>query len=93
MGVLAPEARPRALPDRMREVFLLWRELVGGDPTTFDPVDVRAFLGRPEVPVLAEAPDAVLRDAASAVRRGHSLPLERWLVAVRVVRSAARRVT
>ncbi|MGH2600520.1 MAG: hypothetical protein ACRDJ9_14185 [Dehalococcoidia bacterium] len=56
MGVLAPATQPHALPDRMREVFLLWCELVGGDPATFDLEDVQAFLGRPEVPVLARGP-------------------------------------
>lgn len=75
---------------RMREIFLLWCELTGGDPASYDHADLEAFLGRPEVRVLAETPDAVLRDAAGVVRRGHSLPLERWLVAVRIVRPAAR---
>lgn len=77
-------------PQRTREVFRLWCELIGGDPADFDAADLAAFAGRPEVPVLAEAPDAVLRDAAGAARRGRSLPLERWLVAVRIVRPAAR---
>lgn len=84
----APSARtlvtgPRA---RCHEVFLLWCELTAADPGEFDLTDVSSFLSRPEVPVLADAPDAVLRDAATAVRRGRSLPLERWLAALRVVR-------
>jgi hypothetical protein len=82
---------PAATADRMTEVFRLWCELIGSDPARYDNQDRVAFLGRPEVPMLAEAPDSVLRDAAGAVRRGHSLPLERWLVAVQVVRPAARR--
>jgi hypothetical protein len=81
---------PSSAADRMTAVFRLWCELIGSDPASYDTDDRAAFIGRPEVPVLAEAPDSVLRDAAWAVRRGHSLPLERWLVAVQVVRPAAR---
>lgn len=75
---------------RTGELFRLWCELTGGDPAAFDSADLAAFAGRPEIPVLAGTPDAVLRDAAGAARRGRSLPLERWLVAVRIVRPAAR---
>ncbi|MGH3735425.1 MAG: hypothetical protein ACRDT6_07355 [Micromonosporaceae bacterium] len=81
----------QASPRRVREVFGLWCELTGGDPADFDAADLAAFACRPEVPALAEIPDAVLRDAADAARRGRSLPPERWLVAVRIVRPAARR--
>jgi hypothetical protein len=76
------------MPNRAEEVFRLWCAYTGFDPATFDELDVEAFLVRPELPVLAETPDAVLCDAAEAVRRGRSLPLERWVAAVRVVRPA-----
>jgi hypothetical protein len=71
---------------RADEVFLLWCALTGYDPADFDDLELDAFLARPELPGLAATPDAVLRDAGVAVRRGRSLPLERWLAAVRVVR-------
>lgn len=67
-------------------VFTLWCELTGHDPTAFDVLDVEAFSHRPEAIALANTPTAVLRDAGEAVRRGDSLPLERWLAAVRIVR-------
>ncbi len=67
-------------------VFLLWCRLTGNDPTEFGDDEREAFLARPQVPDLARAPYAVLLDAGiSAARRG-SLPLERWLSAVRTVR-------
>jgi hypothetical protein len=75
--------RVRTRPD---EVFILWCALTGYDPAAFDDLELDAFLSRPELPALAGTPDAVLRDAGEAVRRGRSLPLERWLAAVRVVR-------
>ncbi len=71
---------------RADEVFVLWCTLTGYDPDAFDDLELEAYLSRPELPALAETPDAVLRDAGEAVRRGRSLPLERWLAAVRVVR-------
>ncbi|MGH3648530.1 MAG: hypothetical protein ACRDTM_15310 [Micromonosporaceae bacterium] len=77
-------------PTRTQQLFRLWCELTGGDPAHFDAADLAAFASRPEVAVLATTPDAVLRDAAGAARRGRSLPLERWLVAVRIVRPAQR---
>lgn len=89
--VTAPSATTLLSGPRQRchEVFLLWCELTGADPGTFDLADVAAFVARPEVAVLATVPDAVLRDAATPARRGRSLPLERWLVALRTVRPAA----
>jgi len=75
--------RVRTRPD---EVFALWCALTGYAPSSFDELDLESFLCRPEVAALAAIPDAVLRDAGEAVRRGRSLPLERWLAAVRVVR-------
>jgi hypothetical protein len=73
-------------PERADEVFELWCMLTGYDPAFFDELDLASFRGRAEMPDLAATPDAVLRDAGEAVRRGRSLPLERWLGAVRVVR-------
>ncbi len=85
MVATAIPTRPtiRTRPD---EVFLLWCALTGYNAADFDELELEAFLSRPELPALAAAPDAVLRDAGEAVRRARSLPLERWLAAVRVVR-------
>lgn len=90
---VAPASQGRAsntrAGDRAYRLFQLWCELTDRSaPDT--PVDeVAAFLGRPELRTLARVPDEVLRDAAGAARRGHSLPLERWLAAVRIVRPHA----
>jgi hypothetical protein len=73
-------------PNRADEVFELWCTLTGYDPAMFDEPDLASFRERPEIPDLAATPDAVLRDAGEAVRRDRSLPLERWLAAVRIVR-------
>jgi len=83
MAMLSTATRVRSRPD---EVFGLWCALTGYDPAAFDDLDLESFLARPELPALAAIPDSVLRDAGEAVRRGRSLPLERWLAAVRVVR-------
>jgi hypothetical protein len=77
-------------PSRADEVFALWCLLTGYDSSLFDEFELESFRGRPEMPALAETPDSVLRDAGEAVRRGRSLPLERWLAAVRVVRPTSR---
>ncbi len=69
-------------------VFELWCRLTGSDPATFDEAEREAFFARPQVPVLAEAPYAVLLDAGITAARRGSLPLERWLAAVRLTRSA-----
>lgn len=74
---------------RPLEVLALWCELTGTDLAGLDTDDRAAFLARPQVPALADTPDAVLADAAGHARRGSSLPLERWLAAVRVVRPYA----
>jgi hypothetical protein len=67
-------------------VFELWCRLTGNDPASFDDPALEAFLARPQVPELAATPYTVLLDAGiNAARRG-SLPLERWLSAVRTVR-------
>ncbi len=78
-------------PDQASEqtVFELWCRLTGTDPATFDEADREAVLARPQVPALAATPYEVLLDAGiNAARRG-SLPLERWLAAVRMVRPAS----
>lgn len=64
-------------------VFVLWCRLTGNDPASFDEPEREAFLARPQVPDLARTPYAVLLDAGVATARRGSLPLERWLGAVR----------
>jgi hypothetical protein len=78
------------LLSRQEQVLALWCSLTGYDPDAFDEPEREALLVRTELSALAEVPDSVLLDAGHAVRRGTSLPLERWLAAVRVVRPAAR---
>jgi hypothetical protein len=70
-------------------VFELWCRLTGSDPVTFDEAEREAFLARPQVPALAAVPYAVLLDAGITAARRGSLPLERWLAAVRLVRPSA----
>lgn len=67
-------------------VFILWCRLTGNDPTEFGDEEREAFLARPQVPPLASTPYAVLLDAGITAARRGSLPLERWLSAVRTVR-------
>jgi len=67
-------------------VFVLWCRLTGSDPTEFGDDEREAFLARPQVPELAATPYAVLLDAGITAARRGSLPLERWLGAVRTVR-------
>jgi hypothetical protein len=71
-------------------VFILWCRLTGTEPTGFDDDDREAFLARPQVPQLAATPYAMLLDAGITAARRGSLPLERWLGAVRTVRPAIR---
>ncbi len=78
-----------ASTDRGYALFQLWCELTGQSPRAVPIDEVAAFLGRPELHALGRVPDEVLRDAAGAARRGGSLPLERWLAAVRIVRPHA----
>jgi len=70
-------------------VFELWCRLTGSDPATFDEAEREAFYARPQVSALAAAPYEVLLDAGITAARRGSLPLERWLAAVRLVRSAS----
>lgn len=64
-------------------VFVLWCRLTGNDPTEFGDAEREAFLARPEVTALSRTPYAVLLDAGIATAARGSLPLERWLAAVR----------
>ncbi|WP_163506760.1 hypothetical protein [Fodinicola acaciae] len=75
---------------RENAVFQLWCALTGTDSTEFDTDDRAAFFARPQMAALCATPDSVLNDAASVARKGRSLPLERWLAAVQVVRPAAK---
>lgn len=79
-------ARP---PSRREQVLALWCTLTGHDPAGFEEPEREALLARTELSALSDVPDAVLVDAGLAARRGGSLPLERWLAAVRIVRPAA----
>lgn len=67
-------------------VFVLWCRLTGNDPTDFGDDEREAFMARPQVAELAQTPYAVLLDAGITAARRGSLPLERWLGAVRTVR-------
>jgi hypothetical protein len=67
-------------------VFVLWCRLTGNEPSDFGDDEREAFLARPEVQPLSFTPYAVLLDAGITAARRGSLPLERWLASVRVVR-------
>lgn len=90
---VAPASQGRAsstrVSDRGYQLFQLWCELTGRSAQDMPVDEVAAFLGRPELRTLSRVPDEVLRDAAGAAKRGGSLPLERWLAAVRIVRPHA----
>jgi hypothetical protein len=64
-------------------VFELWCRLTGTEADLFDEPQREAFLARPQVPALAATPYPVLLDAGVLAARRSSLPLERWLAAVR----------
>ncbi|MEO6503900.1 MAG: hypothetical protein ABIQ09_18590 [Jatrophihabitantaceae bacterium] len=66
-------------------VFGLWCRLTGADPFEFEVDELEAFLARPQVDELAQTPYPVLLHAGIAVAKRDSLPLERWLGAVRAV--------
>ncbi len=67
-------------------VFILWCRLTGNDPREFGEDEREAFIARPQLAELAATPYAVLLDAGVTAARRGSLPLERWLSAVRTVR-------
>ncbi len=79
-----PMPQPNASPEET--VFILWCRLTGNDPNDFGPDELDSFLARPQVHDLAATPYAVLLDAGITAARRGSLPLERWLGAVRTVR-------
>ncbi len=64
-------------------VFQLWCRLTDNDPLEFGADEREAFLARPQVSELSRTPYALLLNAGVAVGRRGSLPLERWLGAVR----------
>jgi hypothetical protein len=72
-----------------QSVFELWCRLTGTDASLFDEPQREAFLARPQVPALAATPYPVLLDAGITAARRGSLPLERWLAAVRLARHVA----
>lgn len=72
-------------------VFLLWCRLTGTEADAVDVEEREAFWARPQIPDLLGTPYAVLLDAGITVARRGSLPLERWLTAVRTVRPAGAR--
>ena len=72
-----------------RQVFDTWCRLTGAEPVAFGPDELDAFYARPQVAALVEVPYEVLLDAGITAARRGSLPLERWLHAVQVVRPAA----
>jgi hypothetical protein len=79
------------IPERSPEtVFLLWCRLTGTDASQVSIDEREAFWARPQVPDLVATPYSVLLDAGITVARRGSLPLERWLNAVRTVRPNAR---
>ncbi|UQX87233.1 hypothetical protein M6D93_13085 [Jatrophihabitans telluris] len=67
-------------------VFILWCRLTGNNPVDFGDDEREAFIARPQVAELATTPYAVLLDAGITAARRGSLPLERWINAVRTVR-------
>jgi hypothetical protein len=67
-------------------VFRLWCRLTENDPADFGPDEQEAFLARPQVRELSRTPYPLLLDAGIAAGRRKSLPLERWLGAVRMAR-------
>ncbi len=71
-------------------VFVLWCRLTGNDPSDFGDEERESLLARPEVGELVAAPYAVLLDAGITAARRGSLPLERWLASVRIVRPSPR---
>jgi hypothetical protein len=75
-----------AMMTAQETVFILWCRLTGNDATEVGEDEREAFLTRPQVEELAATPYAVLLDAGITAARRGSLPLERWLSAVRTVR-------
>lgn len=74
-------------------VFVLWCRLTGNDATDFGADEREAFMARPQIPDLVQVPYEVLLDAGITAARRGSLPLERWLGAVRTVRPGAAQLS
>jgi len=70
-------------------VFLAWCRITGNDPADFGEDERDAFRARPQVGELSRTSYAILLHAGIAAGRPGSLPLERWLSAVRGVELAA----
>jgi hypothetical protein len=68
------------------QVFVLWCRLTGNEAIDYDDEERESFLARPQIEALAQTPYEVLLDAGIAAARRGSLPLERWLHAVRIAR-------
>jgi hypothetical protein len=66
-------------------VYVLWCRLTGIPLDEFSADERQAFLDRPQVAQLATTPYEVLLDAGIDAARHGTLPLERWLNAVRTV--------
>ncbi|MDQ6937683.1 MAG: hypothetical protein M3140_08230 [Actinomycetota bacterium] len=87
--MMSPETLTKPPPETattQHTVFRLWCRLTGAQAFDFGDEEREAFLARPEVPFLAGTPYEVLLDAGITAARRGSLPLQRWLAAVRVVR-------
>jgi hypothetical protein len=67
-------------------VFVLWCRLTGSDPADFGEDEREAFLARPQVAELSQSSYELLLDGGITAARRGSLPLERWLTAVRSAR-------
>lgn len=67
-------------------VFGLWCGLTGHEAALYAEEEKEAFLARPQVDALTMTPRADLIDAGIEAARRGSLPLERWLHAVRTAR-------
>lgn len=70
-------------------VFLAWCRITGHNPADFGEDERDAFRARPQVRHLSRTPYALLLHAGIAAGRPGSLPLERWLSAVRGMELAA----
>jgi hypothetical protein len=70
-------------------VFDLWCRLTGQEPGEFGPGERAAFDARPQIAQLSAVPYPTLLDAGVTSASRGSLPLERWLAAVRSLQAVA----
>lgn len=68
-------------------VFGLWCRLTGSNPDDFGVDERESFLARPQIAELSSARYQTLLAAGRFAGRRNSLPLERWLTAVRAGRT------